>query len=132
MEDASEYHPCNCNNGFLLAPSFCDALIFDGKIRLLFALYSSKVTLDQQRVQVLSGFGTPGRFPFAGVLMISRGKLSDSKTDISALISERMNSADSSVISGTEEIHLIFASYRRLRRKSSALISSLDPLMKSM
>lgn len=55
--------------------------------------------------------------------------LSDLKTDISAPISERMNSADSSVIPVTVVIHLIEMSCLRLRRKSAASIPSMDLLM---
>ena len=51
--------------------------------------------------------------------------LPDSKTDISAPISERMNNADNSVIPVTVAIRLIWASYWRLRRKSSASVSAM-------
>lgn len=75
---------------------------------------------------IVPHFGTSGVFLLAGTLIIRRGKSSpghrcllDSKTDMSASISERINSADSSVMP------VIVA-------KSSISIWLIDWLMKSI
>lgn len=56
MINAGKHHSCDGNNGFFLAAPFGDALIFDCKVCFLFVFDSGKGTLDQQGIQVLSGF----------------------------------------------------------------------------
>lgn len=89
-------------------------LIFDCKIRLFLAFYSGKGALEEQWLEKLSRFGAFDKFfllalsLFAGASPTQEhGCLLDSETDISAPISEGMNSADSFVIPVTVAIRLI-------------------------
>lgn len=77
--NAGKHHPRDGNNGFLIALLPGEPLVFDGKVRFFLTLPSNtsgKGALDQQWLQVLSGFGTSGRLFPVGILVIGRGKSS--------------------------------------------------------
>lgn len=62
------------NNGFFPATPFSQPLVFYRKARFFPASDRGKGTLDKQWLQILSRFGTSGRFLFSGALVICRGK----------------------------------------------------------
>lgn len=74
--NAGKHHTRDGDNGFLIAPLSGKPLVFDGKVRCFLAFNSGKGALDQQWLQVLSGFGTSGRLFPVGTLVIGRGKSS--------------------------------------------------------
>lgn len=76
MVDSSKQSSSNGNDGLFLAAPLLESLFLSIDFRVLFAAAGSKRNLDQQRLEISTGFANASGFLFAGTLRILRGKAS--------------------------------------------------------